>query len=73
MGDLGLPKYFMSKKLVSLGAIIRDDWLIQASIYKDTIMICMFNEVTFNFYVQYVHNEYEANMFIEYVIEKGEL
>jgi hypothetical protein len=62
-----------NNRIVILGPILRDDWLIQASLYKDTILVSMFNEVTLNFYMQYLHNEYEANMFIEYVIEKGEL
>jgi hypothetical protein len=62
-----------NKRIVILGPIVRDDWLIQASLYNDTILISMFNEVTFNFYMQYLRNEYEANLFIEYVIEKGEL
>lgn len=64
----------MGKKfIVSLGPILRDGWLIQASLYKDTILVCMFNEETLSYYMQYLNNEYEANMFIEYVIEKGEL
>jgi hypothetical protein len=62
-----------NKRIIILGPIVRDDWLIQASLYNDTILVSMFNEVTFNFYMQYLHNEYEANLFIEYVIEKGEL
>lgn len=60
-------------KIVTLGPIRREDWLIQASLFRDTILITMFNEATYNCYVQYMHNEYEANLFIEYVIEKGEL
>lgn len=60
-------------KLISLGAIKRDEWTIQASLYKDTILVMMFSEATLNFYLQYLRNEYEANLFIEYVIEKGEL
>jgi hypothetical protein len=60
-------------KIISLGPIKRKDWFIQASLFKDTILVMMFNEAKFNFYVQYLRNEYEANMFIEYVIEKGEL
>ncbi len=63
----------MSKKIISLGPILREDWVIQASLCRDTILVCMFNEQTFAYYMQYLNNEYEANMFIEYVIEKGEL
>ena len=63
----------MSKKLLSLGAIQREEWIIQASLLDDTIMVIMFNADTYSYAMQYLKNELEANLFIEYVIEKGEI
>ena len=61
----------MSKKLITLGPILLHDWIIQASMFKERILIYMFNELTGVFHMQYVRNEIEANIFIEYVIEKN--
>lgn len=63
----------MAKELISLGPVHKNDWIIQASVFKDHILVMMFNYTNGNFYLQYLNNEYEANMFIEYVLEKGEL
>lgn len=63
----------MAKGLISLGPVHKNDWIIQASVFKDHILVMMFNYTNGNFYLQYLNNEYEANMFIEYVLEKGEL
>lgn len=63
----------MIKGFIPLGPIEKGEWIIQASVYKDTILVMMFNYTNANFYTQYLNDEYEANMFIEYVLEKGEL
>lgn len=63
----------MLKGFIPLGAIERGEWIIQLSVYKHHILILMFNYVNTNFYTQCLSNEYEANLFIEYVLEKGEL
>ena len=63
----------MIKGVISLGAVHKGSWIIQASVYKENILVMMFNFTNAKFYLQYLNNEYEANMFIEYVIEKGEL
>jgi hypothetical protein len=62
-----------NRKFISLGPIERDDWIIQASLYNHRIMVIMFNQINGNYAMQYLNNEYEANIFIEYVLEKGEL
>lgn len=63
----------MIKGFIPLGPVERGEWIIQASVYKSHILVMMFNYTNGNFYTQYLNNEYEANMFIEYVLEKGEL
>jgi len=60
----------MSKKLIRLGPILLQDWIIQASMFKERILVYMYNELTGVFHIQYVINEIEANIFIVYVIEK---
>lgn len=61
-------------KLICLDPVLLQDWIIQASMFHNRILVYMFNITTDIFHMQYVRNEYEANMFIEYVIEKnGEL
>lgn len=61
----------MIKSFVSLGAVEKGQWIIQASVYKNHILITMFNYTNANCYTQYLDNEYQANLFIEYVLEKG--
>jgi hypothetical protein len=61
----------MIKGFVPLGPVEKGQWIIQASVYKDRILVTMFNYTNANCYTQYLSNEYEANMFIEYVLEKG--
>jgi len=39
--------------------------------FKERILIYMYNELTGVFHMQCVRNEIEANIFIEYVIEKN--
>lgn len=68
-----LPIYLMSRKLISLGAVAREEWIVQASLFSNTILVVMYNTQTGYYTMQYLRDEYEANMFIEYVIEKGEL
>jgi hypothetical protein len=60
-------------KVTFLSVVKKDDWLIQASVFKYVILVTMFNEITGKCFIQYLNNEYEANLFIEYVIEKGDL
>lgn len=47
------------------------DWLIKASQQYDRIMIAMYNQYTHYFLIQWVKDPYEANLLIEYVMEKG--
>lgn len=61
----------MIKGFTSLGAVEKGHWFIQASVYKSHILITMFNYTNGNCYTQYLDNEYQANLFIEYVLEKG--
>jgi hypothetical protein len=61
----------MLKGFTSLGAVEKGQWLIQASVYKSRILITMFNYANGNCYTQYLDNEYHANLFVEYVLEKG--
>jgi hypothetical protein len=61
----------MIKGFVPLGPVEKGQWIIQASVYKDRILVIMFNYTNGNCYTQYLDNEYHANMFIEYVLEKG--
>lgn len=63
----------MSRKLISLGAVERQGWIVQASLFNDVIMVALYNTETGYYIMQYLNDEYEANMFIEYVIEKGEI
>lgn len=61
----------MIKGIASLGPIEKGAWIIQPSAYKGCILVLMLNYTNGNFYLQYLNDEYEANMFIEYVLEKG--
>lgn len=64
----------IKRSLIVLGPVLLHDWIVQASMFQDRILVYMFNEVNHKFHMQYVRSDYEANMFIEYVIEKnGEL
>lgn len=64
----------IKRSLIVLGPVLLHDWIVQASMFQDRILVYMFNEVNGKFHMQYVRSDYEANMFIEYVIEKnGEL
>lgn len=62
----------MTDKPISLGPIEKGDWIIQPSVSKNTILVMMFNYTNAAFCMQYLNNEYEANLFIEYIIEKGD-
>ena len=63
----------MAKGIVSLGPVHKGSWIIQASVYKEHILVMMFNFQTATFAMQYLKDEYEANLFVEYVLEKGGL
>lgn len=63
----------MAKNLISLGSIQKGEWIIQPSLYKRRVLVMMYNYVNGRFYLQYLNDNYEANIFIEYVLEKGEL
>jgi hypothetical protein len=63
----------MAKNLISLGSIQKGEWIIQPSLYKGRVLVMMYNYVNGRFYLQYLNDNYEANIFIEYVLEKGEL
>lgn len=64
----------IKRALIVLGPVLLHDWIVQASMFRNHIMVYMFNEVNGKFHMQCVRDEYEANLFIEYVIEKnGEL
>lgn len=49
------------------------DWLIKTSRLYDRIMVCMFSMTTFECIIHWVKDPMEANLLIEYVIEKGKL
>lgn len=63
----------MAKNLISLGSIQKGEWIIQPSLYRGRVLVMMYNYVNGRFYLQYLNDNYEANIFIEYVLEKGEL
>lgn len=62
----------MTNKVISLGATERGDWIIQPSVSQNTILVMMFNYTNAAFCMHYLNDEYEANLFIEYIIEKGD-
>jgi len=62
----------MENEIISLGPIEKGDWIIQPSVSKNAILVMMFNYTNAAFCMHYLTNEYEANLFIEYIIEKGD-
>jgi hypothetical protein len=63
----------MSRKLLSIETIEKDDWLIKISKYKDYILLVVVNVLDGTCIIQHTDDEYKANLIIEYIIEKGEL
>ena len=61
------------KKFMSLDVVEKDDWIIEASSYKNYILLVILNKATGSFAIQHTDDEYKANLIIEYIIEKGEL
>jgi hypothetical protein len=61
----------LKKALIVLGPVLLQDWIVQASMFDNHILVYMFNEVNGKFHMQCVNSDYEANLFIEYVIEKN--
>ena len=62
----------MSKqKLITMDCVQVGEWLIKPSQMFNNIMVTMFNMETGEFVLQYVKDTMQANLLIEYIIEKG--
>ena len=58
-------------KLLSLEPIVRGEWVINGSILgREQILICMFNTYTFETYVKAFTDEMDANLTIEYILNR---
>jgi hypothetical protein len=63
----------MKKRVLSLGSFEKDNWSINATMYKNTILVYMYNIHSNKFFMQCLNDEHEASLFVEYILEKGEL
>lgn len=58
-------------KLLSFDTIHRDDWQLRVSVLgTENILVCLYNEVTYETVVQSFTDELHANLYIEYIIHK---
>lgn len=55
--------------MVSMGTTQLGNWKIKLSVLNDKILCVMYNELTVDCDVRYFRDEYEANLYITYVIQ----
>jgi hypothetical protein len=61
----------MKQLFSSLSTIRRGDWSIKASSLDDQILICGFNKVTVDSFVELFYNEETAYKFVENLYDKN--
>lgn len=58
-------------KLISMDCVRVGEWLVKPSQMHERILISMFNLETEEYILHCVRDTREANLLIEYIIEKG--
>lgn len=64
----------IAKNLVSFPTIRRGNWQLKASIYKDSqVLLVANNMVTDGFIIKVFDNDDEASKFINFIVDKDEV
>lgn len=64
----------IAKNLVSFPAVRRGNWQLKASIYKDSqVLLVANNMVTDGFIIKVFDNDEEASTFINFIVDKDEV
>ena len=64
----------ITKNLVSFPTVRRGNWQLKASIYKDSqVLLVANNMVTDGFIIRVFDNDDEASKFINFIVDKDEV